>query len=163
MKRNYFWGILLIAIGTLGILDRVFHINLNIEIWPLIVIAAGLCFEGSYFTRRNNPGVLVPGGILTTIGALFIFETITNWQFSEYTWPVYTLAVAVGLFQLYWFGGKQKGLLVPVGILMAVTIISFISMICGNFFDWLDSSAVVPIILVVVGIAILFGKGRDKE
>ena len=42
----------------------------------------------------------MPGGILTIIGTLFFFETFTKWNFAEYTWPVYPLAVVWKYFLL---------------------------------------------------------------
>ncbi|MGL5353399.1 MAG: hypothetical protein ACRDA5_08725, partial [Clostridium sp.] len=112
-NEKYFFGLILIAIGIMGIADRVFNINLviGLEFWPLFVLVPGLCFEYAYFSKRQFPGLLVPGGILTTIGLLFIFETITRWRFSGITWGIYPLAVAIGLFQLYLFGGRKKELL----------------------------------------------------
>jgi hypothetical protein len=35
-------------------------------------------------------------------------------SYSGVTWPVYLLATAFGLFELWLFGGKEKALLIPV-------------------------------------------------
>ncbi|MGG7176836.1 LiaF transmembrane domain-containing protein [Clostridium paraputrificum] len=164
-NKNYFWGLLLVAIGVLGILSRIFNIHIfrPWEMWPLFILIPGLFFEFAYFSSKKNPGLLVPGGILTTIGCLFIFEILTRWRLSAYTWPIYILAVAIGLFQLYWFGGKEKGLLIPVGILTSVAVVSFWSMVFGNIFTWMNRSIVAPLILVVIGICILFKKDKTSS
>lgn len=159
MKNNYyFWGIILVIVGALGVLNNVFGISLfgYYSFWPLIIVALGLCFEFGYFSARKSPGLLVPGGILTTLGLLFMFETLTNWRFSAYTWPFYPFAVAVGLFQLYWFGGKQKGLLIPVGILTLVAVISFVTRVFGSLYSWVTSSSIISILMVLAGIVIIF-------
>lgn len=164
MKRNnFFWGMLLVLIGVMALSNNVlgFRIFDMASLWPCFVLIPGLSFEFSYFTTRRNPGVLVPGGILTTLGGLFLFETLTRWNFSEYTWPIYPLAVAIGLFQLYLFGGRNRGLLVPVGILSAVSVISLISMIYGNLVDFVGATIVIPVILILFGIWIIF-KGINK-
>lgn len=163
---KYFWGIILIIIGLIGILDKIFNISIDIELWPMIILILGICFEVSFFTsrERKNVGILVPGGILTTIGILFLFETVTNWRFSGYTWPIYTLSVAIGIFQLYWFGKRDRALLVPVAVLTAITVIAFTSMAVGNVFEWLDKAAIVPIAIFILGLWILFKKdGGHKE
>ena len=64
----------------------------------------------------KNAGLLVPGGILLITGILFVFETATNWSYSDGTY-VYLLATAFGLFELWLFGGKEKALLIPVAVL----------------------------------------------
>lgn len=160
-KRNSFWGIILIFIGTSAILRQVFNIRIfSMEtFWPVFVLAPGLIFEFSYFTSRRNPGLLVPGGVLTVIGSLFFFETLTSWKFAGYTWPVYVLAPAFGLFQLYIFSERKKGnhgLLIPVFILTTVGAFSLITSIFGNIFYWINSSLVLPIALILLGVFILF-------
>ena len=159
-NKNNFWGFFLIIIGILLFVSKLFNIQLfNMgRLWPIFVLIPGLCFNFAYFSTRKGPGVLVPGGILTTIGLLFFFETMTNWHFAEYTWPIYPLAVAVGLFQLYIFGGRKRELLIPVGILTLVSATSFASMIFGS----INTSLVVPAILVLVGVYLIFGKGNGK-
>lgn len=161
-NKNYTLGLILVALGLLGIISKIYRIEFfgMRTMWPLFIFIPGLCFEVSYYTNKKNPGILVPGGILTTIGALFLFETFTRWRFSNFTWPIYTLAVAIGLFQLYWHGGKKKGLLIPVGILGGVSIVSFWTMIFGNTFSWLNKSIIFPIFLLAIGLYILFGKGN---
>ena len=159
-NRNYGVGLVLIAIGVIGILNQVFNINIFsiVNIWPLIIITIGLCLEGSYFLKKKSPGVLVPGGILTTLGILFIFESATNWRFSGYTWPFYFLAVAIGLFQLYIFGSRERGLLIPIGILLTIFIVSFGNILLGTVFGWLNKSLIVPIIFIIIGVFVIFEK-----
>lgn len=153
-KGNLIWGLFLILFGILILLNR--YMNLNIfhveTLWPFIVLIIGLIFETSYFISRKSPGVLVPGGILTTIGLLFLFETLTNWRFSGRTWPVYPLSVAIGLFQLYLFGGRERGLLIPVGILGGVSLVAFSIIIFGKIL----SGILIPVVLILIGIYVIY-------
>lgn len=155
--RNLWMGILLIAMGCVLLANRVFNIELfsMSNFWPIFVLIPGLVFEFSYFASKRNPGLLVPGGILTTYGILFFFETFTNWSFSEYTWPIYPMGVGIGLFQLY-LHERHWGLLIPVFILFAVSITAFVCMLLGNILSWVNYSLVVPIVLIIGGIFILF-------
>jgi hypothetical protein len=155
-----------IVIGSLfiifGILLGISMItDIKFELWPFFVLIPGLIFEVSYFRSRkkSDPGLLVPGGILTVIGLLFFFQTLSGWKFINNSWPVFMLAVAVGLFQLYIFGGREKGLLVPVGILAGLFVIFTVSS-----FEFLQdySKYIGPIIIVIVG-AIIMLKGKRKK
>jgi hypothetical protein len=153
-RKNYLWGILLIALGVLLLLDRVFNFRiLSAEnLWPIFVLITGLIFEIGYFSTGRNPGLLVPGGIITTIGLLFFFESFTDWNFSEYTWPIYPLAVAIGLFQLYLFSGRPSGLLIPVTILSAVSVISFTAIVTSVF----DLTLIFAVLAIILGLYILY-------
>lgn len=166
-KNNMTVGIVFIIIGLLGFAGHFFNFSFlhAWNLWPLAVLIPGLCFEVGYFTSRRAPGVLVPGGILTTLGLLFFFEVFTNWHFSEYTWPVYILAPAIGLFQLYVFSKpRNSSLLIPVGILTLVSVISFASMVFGDIWSLIfNNSLVWPILLVVIGLIIIFAKSTTNQ
>ncbi|MDQ2086475.1 hypothetical protein RBH29_08540 [Herbivorax sp. ANBcel31] len=153
-KNNPILGIALVLIGALLLAAYYFDTDIfsMSNLWPLIVLGLGITFEVSYFIKRKDPGILVPGGILTTLGLLFLFETFTNWEFSARTWPVYLLAVAIGLFQLYLFGGREKGLLIPVAILSAVAMTAY-----------LDIGRIIPVALIAVGVYFIFSKNSEFD
>lgn len=164
-KKGSTVGIILIIIGIMVLVDKIFNLNiLNMSnFWPLFVLIPGLCFEFGYFVTGRNPGVLVPGGILTVIGLLFFFETFTGWQYAGDTWPIYPLAVAIGLFQLYLFGYREKALLIPVFILGAVSVISFVFIIMGGIFMWVNGSVIAAVLFILGGLTILFGNFKNKK
>ncbi|WP_392486189.1 LiaF transmembrane domain-containing protein [Haloimpatiens sp. FM7315] len=162
-KTSTIWGFVFIAFGAVLLLNQFFPNNIiNIEyLWPVFVLIPGLSMEIGYFSKKKNPGVLVPGGILTVIGILFFFEVFTDWRFSEYTWPFYLLSVAFGLLQLYLFSKRNKGLLIPIAILTVIALSSFLSMIFNNFLGWVDYSLVVPIIFILFGVYILAKRSNN--
>jgi hypothetical protein len=74
-------------------------------------------------------------------------------------WPGCILAPAVGLFELYIFGKREKGLLIPIGILTGISLIFFSFTIrnLGGF-----SRFILPAVLIVAGLAML-AKGRKQS
>jgi hypothetical protein len=164
-KRNIYLGTALIVVGGLLFSNQFFDFNFfSMEyFWPIFVLIPGLVFEGSFFISGRNAGLLVPGGILTTIGMLFFFETFTNWRFAEYTWPVYILAVAIGLAQLYLFGIRERGLLIPIFILTLIAVVSFVMLVFGSIINWLNYSTVLPVVLILIGLYILVGKNFNAK
>ncbi|WP_026073732.1 hypothetical protein [Acetivibrio cellulolyticus] len=164
-KSNFIWGFLLIILGGLLLSSNIFNFNFLTPMLflPILVLGIGLSFEASYFINRRAPGLLVPGGILSTIGLLFFFEVTTNWQFASRTWPIYVLSVAIGLFQLYLFSGKPKGLLIPIFILLAVTV-SFLSMtILSVFNSLINFRLVISILLILFGLFIVTKKSTGQK
>ncbi|MFT8314347.1 MAG: DUF5668 domain-containing protein [Clostridium sp.] len=164
-KKGLSVGIILVIIGAILLLNNILNLNFFSisNFWPLFVLIPGLVFEAGYFLTKRNPGLLVPGGILTTLGLLFFFETFTGWQFAASTWPIYPLAVAIGLFQLYLFGYKQIGLLIPVFILGGISLISLAIIIMNDFFWWINGSILVPALFILIGIVILFNSFKSKK
>jgi len=165
-KSNYIWGILMIIFGGLILSESIFGFNIfsPLLFLPILVLGLGLSFEVSFFINRKAPGILVPGGILTTIGLLFFFEVITNWQFAHLSWPVYILSVAIGLFQLYLFSGRPKGLLIPIFILSAVGFSFLSSSVSSIFNSWFNFKLIISVLLIGLGIYALTGKNaKDKD
>ena len=158
-KINYIFGFLLLFIGVLLILSNFGVIEIVWEnLWPLFLLIPGILFELSYFISRKDAGLLVPGGILITYGLLFCVNVSCGWHLMENLWPIFPLGVAIGLFQLYLFGGREKGLLIPVGILGAISLFFLIN----NLF-FIDFRFLAGILLVIIGIWIIFKKIKSDN
>ncbi len=157
-ETNIILAVVLIVIGIGGVLKQVFNIDLfgYISFWDLGVLALGLYFEWQYFTTRRSPGILVPGGILTVVGLFNFLEALLGGLFFM-NFPAGELGVALGLFQLYWFGSRNKFLLIPVGIL----VIAALDEVSANFFRWFNSSLLWSIGLIVIGIYLFVNRKRD--
>ncbi len=168
MRRNTsFAGLLLIAAGVIILLLRVlFGIKLfefyTHDFWVFIVLLVGLSFELSFFLTGSKPGLLIPGGIITTIGLLFMFEVTTDWNFAEYTWPVYILSVAVGLFQMHIFSRREKGLLIASLIIGGIAAFFMACMLLSSVSSIIRPEIFIPIALIAGGIA-LFCSGKSRK
>lgn len=156
-NKNIFFGLLFLMIGLLWVCNKAFDIKIfnDYEFWPLCLILPGICFEISYLITKKNPGMLMAGGILLVVGTLLLFEQFTDWKYSDKTWPVYPLAVAIGLFQLY-TATKKKGLLALVIILGLVSLACFSLTFFGDAFSIIEMTYLVPGILIIAGLALLF-------
>ncbi len=155
-KINYLFGLFLLFIGVLLILANFGVIEIIWEnLWPLFLLISGIVFELSYFISRKDAGLLVPGGILITYGLLFLVNVSYGWHLMEDLWPIFPLGVAIGLLQLYLFGQREKGLLIPIGILGAISLFFLIN----NLF-FIDFKLLAGIVLVVIGIWIIFKKAK---
>jgi len=158
-KVNYLFGLFLLFIGTLLILANFGVIEIAWDnIWPLFLLIAGIFFEAGYFVSRKDAGLLVPGGILITYGLLFSVNVIYGWYLMDNLWPIFPLGVAIGLFQLYLFGGRDKGLLIPVGILGTVSLFFLLN----NLF-FVDFRLIAGIVLILIGIWIIFNKTKTDK
>jgi len=165
-KINYIFGLSLLFIGVLlilanfGVIEIVWY-----NLWPLFLLIPGIVFELSYFIYRKDNGnrggigdfpgssLLVLGGILITYGLLFSVNVIYGWHLMKDLWPIFLLGVAVGLLQAYLFGGREKYLLIPVGILGAISLFFLI-----NNLLFVDFILLAGIVLVIIGIWIIFKK-----
>jgi hypothetical protein len=156
------WGVILVGIGALLILG-----NLGIVpsfgrligiFWPMIIIFGALMFHVGYYSNKKNVGLLVPGGILLTVG--IVCQSAMLWNIWGFMWPGFVLAPAVGLFELYIFGNRPKGLLIPVGILTGLSLIFF-----SMSFNTLGTMAryIIPGVLIFIGLVVLTKDKRRQQ
>jgi hypothetical protein len=156
------WGIVLICFGALLILSNLGIVpsfgQLVGTFWPMIIIFGALMFHVGYYSNKKNVGLLVPGGILLTVG--IVCQSAMLWNIWGFMWPGFILAPAVGLFELYIFGEREKGLLIPVGILSGLSLIFF-----TMSFHTLGSMAryIIPGILIFIGLVVLAKDKRQQQ
>ena len=165
-KINYLFGLFLLFIGVLLILANFGVIEIIWDnLWPLFFLIPGILFKLSYFIYRKDDGnrggikdfpgssLLILGGIFITYGLLFSVNVIYGWHLMDKLWPIFLLGVAIGLLQAYLFGGREKYLLIPVGILGAGSLFFLI-----NNLLFVDFRLLAGIVLVLIGIWFIFKK-----
>lgn len=154
-------GWIIVAIGVIGLLANMGIVNIGWEnFWTLLIIGIGVAFEASYFTGgRANPGILVPAGIFMVTGAVLLVGAFIGWDWMEFLWPLFVLAPAVGLFQLYIFGGREKALMIPITILSTVGIVFLLI----NLQEFKTASLAGSGLLILAGAALITGSGRRRS
>nr|WP_205516517.1 hypothetical protein [Paenibacillus sp. SYP-B3998] len=133
--------------------------------WPsLFVIPLGILLHWLYFyaTQRQGVGMLIPGGILLVGGA--ICQVSMLFDIWSYMWPGFPLAVAFGLLEFYWFGNRNRWILIPVFILGSVSLIFFTIFTLGTLFsfNFLGQTSA-AIVLIVIGLVIVFNRKQSYE
>lgn len=167
-RFNTILGMVLILAGVIFLLKNLHifdpilsFISIN-TFWPLLfVIFPGLIFHYAFFSgSKRDPGLLVPGGILLVTGLTLQLSVFTEaW---DILWPLYIFAVAFGLFELYAFGNRDKGLLIPIGILGALSLIFFCSFSVSKILGQGSEKLVTPLAFVLLGLIVIFA-GRKKK
>ncbi|WP_227874269.1 hypothetical protein [Tumebacillus algifaecis] len=168
MNTRNWLGIIFIVLGLLflsgqfGFLGELIAPDVIFGMfWPsLILIPLGLGFHiGFFYSRGRLPGLLVPGGILLGVGTVCQISILFDaWS---YMWPGFLASVALGLFELYIFGGRHAGLLIPVGILGGLSVIFFTVFGIGHLV-WVGRYGFAALFLLL-GVALLLRKGDSSK
>ncbi|HZG58820.1 hypothetical protein [Paenibacillus sp.] len=165
MNMKSIFGALLLLIGAFLFMNQGerFDAAMIFEyFWPSIfVIPLGLFFHWLYFgvTGRKGVGVLVPGGILLTVGVVCQLSMLYDlWHMM---WPGFIFAVAVGLFELYWFGGRNRWLLVPINILTVISLLFFAVFSLGSLLSYLSGRPYIAIAMIVTGAVVLMSRKKQ--
>lgn len=153
-------GLILIALGIIIILHStgVFRIDWDI-IWTYVIIFLGILFWLGFLLDRSDVGVLMPGSVLITVGLALNYAARNGWHTMNYLWPFFILAPAFGFYAMFLLGNRDRGLLVPAGILTVIGVIFLLqSMDYSVRYAW-------AIGLIVIGALLLFRgiRKRDEE
>lgn len=95
-RRNYgllMPGAVLTTYGLLFFFCTLWGWYWMTDLWPLFLIGPGLGFFLMYFFGKKETGLLVPGFILTLLGAIFLLRS-TDY---EYLWPLAIIVAGVAL------------------------------------------------------------------
>lgn len=100
-----------------------------------------------------------PRGILFTVGLVCQLSTLfDSWQ---YLWPGFILAPAVGLFEFYWFGNRNKYLLIPINILTVLSLLFFAVFSLGALYNRLIfGQPLLAIALIAIGAGLMIAPKR---
>ncbi|RKX43460.1 MAG: hypothetical protein DRP33_01185 [Thermotogae bacterium] len=124
-----------------------FNVSWNYT-WPTVLLFLGLAFEIGLLGK--GAGVLIPGGLLLTLGVFFYYNAFTDYKHMSILWPVFILAPGVGLFQFY-LKTKDRGSLISSGILAVISAV----FIGANLTNLPAGRIIIGGILIFAGILVL--------
>ncbi len=163
-------GAILIGIGLLTLVSRMFtDIDWGL-LWPFAIIGFGaLFFIAMFAVGKSGAAFAIPGTIITGIGLVVLFQNITqHWTTMSYLWTLIIIFVGLGIYIMGWYGEdanqRRSG-----GKVMKIGIILFI--VFGTIFESIFSSlnnVIFPILLILLGVYLvlsrsgLLGKKKDN-
>jgi hypothetical protein len=144
-------GLLLIAVGIAFLLANLGAFRIRGElVWTYLIIIIGVVFWLSFLFDRSRIGSLMPGSVMLTIGLLFHHTSTHGWETLSYLWPFFILAPAFGFYAMFVFGKREKGLLVPAGILTVIALFFFLQGTGSSL------RLIWPAVLIALGILLIY-------
>lgn len=140
-------------------------LDLDIEqLWPAIVVLAGLAFLLQYLAGgRHDPGLVFVGTAATLLGLFFFLFTLNvelpwefdnlrgpiDWADSEALWPAYPLIGGIAFLMLAIFD-RDRGALGVGLVAIAVGVIAF-PYTLGSGEEWKEIARYWPVLLILAG------------
>ena len=121
------WGILLIVIGTLILLQTLDVLRFAISIvWMVLFAVGGIGFLSFYIADRKHWWALIPGPVLLAIAAVILLgETAPRWE-NAIGGTLVVGAIAVSFLLIYAFHHEFWWALIPGGVMASVTLVTLI-------------------------------------
>ena len=158
-KKDLTLGLFIVAAGVFILLGKLGVFGfLGRTLWPLLLLLPGLLLHVLYFGRRFSATILIPAGILTVYGLLFLICSFWGWDLMRSLWPLLILGIGVGLYEYYAFETPRPGAALPMAVgLILLSAVIFI-------FTWLEAGAfyVIALVLIAAGIWLIYGRNRRR-
>ncbi len=161
-------AVLLIVLGILFLLQELLNVDVWHYAWPLVVIGAGLLlFAAMVLGGKSSGRLAMPGSIVTIIGIILLYQnTFDQFQSWAYAWAlIFPTAVGVGRYIEGWWTARpelrERGIQeTRTGLIIFVILAAFFELflnLSGIFaFDF--GQYAFPILLIVIGFAIIIGR-----
>lgn len=169
-------GTLLIGFGLLTLASQVFRdVVFWSYLWPLAVVICGaLFFAGMFLGGRQVSGLAIPGTIITGIGLLLLYQSLTShWESWAYSWALIVVFVGLGIFIMGAHakdeGRRRAGVKVmKVGLILFVVFGAFFEMIFSMDRSLGFRGLLFPVLLVLLGVYLIVSRlgllgGREKS
>lgn len=93
-------GVGIVAVGLIILLGKLGAFSfLGRNFWPLLILIPGIVLHAMHKMHKVSPFMLLPAGILSVYGFLFLICNIWGWHLMAYLWPLLLLGVATGLWE----------------------------------------------------------------
>jgi len=167
--RSLALGAVLIIVGGLVLLGQLFRINIWGFLWPFFIIIPGALLFSLGLVKGGSAGegAIIPGSIITMVGALLLYQNSFNhFESWAYAWAL-VAPTSIGLGQMIYGLLKDRQALVKSGTRLA-TIGIVIFLVGAIFFEliigisgfglsrWGLSRFVWPVLLIGLGVLLLF-------
>lgn len=157
-SRSMISGIILVAAGIIFLADNFNLINLSWStIWPWFIIIGGAMFLMAWLGNRREYALLMPATIMLTYGLLFLYNVYYDWypMAEQNLWALFIVGPGLGMLLMYFFGEKEKSLLIPGVILCSIGAVFLAG--GGGF------RLILAIVLIGSGAALLLGQRKKAE
>lgn len=159
-KKDLMLGIFIVTAGIVILLGKLGVFGfLGRTLWPLLLLVPGLLLHVMYFSRRASATILIPAGVLTIYGLLFLICSFWGWNLMSFLWPILILGIAVGLYEYYLYETPRPAAALPMAVVLTLLSITIL------IFTWLNTGVlyVLALVLIAFGIWLIYGRKRSNR
>ncbi|MBC7235408.1 MAG: hypothetical protein H5T69_06165 [Chloroflexi bacterium] len=122
-----FWGVLLIVVGALALLQTLGIVNLALTVlWALVFAAGGGAFLYVYGANRAHWWALIPGMTLLAIAVVVLLSATAPEAEEAWGGTVVVGAIALSFFAIYGARREFWWALIPGGVMVSVALTTLV-------------------------------------
>lgn len=142
-SNNSIWGIVLIGLGVLFLVNQIFPFITDL-IWAAAFFAGGLAIYNAYTRQRDRWWMLIPAYAMSVIGGIIVLDTLLP-NADDLVGAFVMFAIAFPFFYVYLNNKNHWWALIPAGINAFIGLGLLLSAL----------SALLPVVLILAGVYLL--------
>ena len=160
-------GSALIVLGGLFLLSQFFNVSIWCFLWPLFILIPGIgMFAAVYGGGKQAAGLAIPASIVTTVGLILLFQSITDhWESWAYAWSlIFPTAIGLGIY-IYGVRAEDDDTLQRGKGMLRTGIILFV--LLGVFFETIFAAGgslfgriFWPVAIILLGVYLILRQGK---
>ena len=157
-------AVLLVGVGTILLLLRLFNWHMSDDFWPSFIIVPGIALLASaMLAAKSSARVLaVAGAIVTATGLILLLQMLTDYYQSwAYAWALLPLSSGIALMAVGMrdddapLTASGRGVAMFGAVMFAVFGVVFEGLVFGRILP-IGEGFVLPVILIGAGLLVLF-------
>lgn len=132
VASRLFWGIALIVIGAIILLDNLGVITFGELVWSALFLMGGLVFLSVFVSDREKWWALIPGFVLLGIGGLIALEQIAPQAAEDWGGALVLGGIALAFIAVYFVNPQNWWAIIPAGVLATLVVITIIDDVLGS-------------------------------
>ena len=122
------WGVLLIAVGVLFLLQSLGVIRFVEILWPVLIGMASLAFLFVFFSApQTNWWAAIPGFVLLSVAGVVALDQLAPDVGETWSGSLFLGGIALAFWMIYVFNPAQWWTVIPGGVLLTLAAIAGLS------------------------------------
>ena len=132
-ESRLIWGVLLILVGVVFLLENLFHLQLGGLFWAGLLGIAGLAFLYVYLSNRTYWWSLIPGFTLLGISATVLLDSYLP-RLGDILSGMFVLGgIGIAFVAVYLAERRFWWALIPAGVMLTLSLVTISDNLFGGF------------------------------
>jgi hypothetical protein len=122
------WGILLIATGTLFLLQSLGFVQIGVVLWPVLIGIASLAFLAVFLTApQSNWWAAIPGFVLLGLAGTVALDELAPRIGDTWSGSLFLGGIALAFWAVYLVNMENWWAVIPGGVLLTLALVAGLS------------------------------------
>lgn len=128
LESRVYWGVLLIAVGALFLLQSLGIIQMAAIFWPVVIGVASLAFLFVFLRAPEiNWWAAIPGFVLLSVAGIGALDQLAPGAGETWSGPLFLGSIGLAFWVIYFVNPEHWWAVIPGGVLLTLALVAGLS------------------------------------